>query len=209
MTRVSRIRKAAAAAGVSVSCIVFAAAVAGVGASPGGDSASTHAKSPSSTSIAEPARFSPLPNGWTISDGGAATIQRSGANTWTLVTSWPYVANDYGPASVVPHDEFFISVLLIRRPTNEHRTHDLCAGVPASDDFPPIDPRDLSFASASRGRLEGYPLVTEYRIFGSVGNDYWVDIRVDVNSPQPDGKLIERAAAGLKRLVLPDWPNRC
>jgi hypothetical protein len=50
--------------------------------------------------------------------------------------------------------------------------------------------------------------VPEYRVFGRTP-DYLVEVRADINNPEPGRALVEEAHAMVRRLRLPDWPELC
>lgn len=205
-TRPRRPRQGAKPAFIAV---VAAVALSQLGCGGGGRPASAGTQSSGTAAVARPARFDSLPQGWAQTNGGAAHLDRTGATTWTLATSWPYVSDPVGPAHDVPPGELFIAVVLIRRATNGDRRSNLCERPPISPDVAALGPGDLSLANASHGHLEGRPDLPEYRLFGSVRDDYWLDLRVAVNSRRPTDELLRRAETAISALVLPDWPNRC
>jgi hypothetical protein len=50
--------------------------------------------------------------------------------------------------------------------------------------------------------------VPEYRVFGRTP-DYLVEVRADINNPDPGPALIEEARGVVRGLRLPDWGARC
>lgn len=165
--------------------------------------------------VAAPAHFSDLPSDWTQSDSGDVPITaHPGAKTWTVATSWPYVPNDRGPASVLPDGEFFIQVLLLRSQLQDTAKSNLCSGVAASDHFPAFDLRNgaddllISFRNAEKVHT-GSNGLPEYRLEGSLDDEYYVDLRMVVSSFPASDILLEQADSALRKLNFPDWPDYC
>jgi hypothetical protein len=98
----------------------------------------------------------------------------------------------------MPRDGIAISVGLVGS-DQERRT---ASGVPAVGEFP------LELPLTTVSTLEGSPRVPEYRVFGRTP-DYLVEVRADINNPEPGRALVEEAHAMVRRLRLPDWPELC
>lgn len=158
---------------------------------------------------AQPAHMRDLPAGWTQYDSGPQPVTRTpGAKTWTTITSFPYSQDNFGPARSLPGGEFIVQVALLRSQIHGSENGDLCAGVLASDDYPQIDLNNLVLADADEvdPGITGLP---EYRLEGAYGDEYYVDIRVIVESLPTSQALVGRAERALTRLELPDWPDMC
>lgn len=167
------------------------------------------APGPNAEPYAEPVRFRSLPPGWTQSDSGSQRITaHPGAKTWTLVTSWPYVENPRGAAHVLPENEFFMQISLLRSQFQDTAKGDLCKGVAPSGQYPNLNLQEVSFNEADRVD-PGFTGLPEYRVQGSFETEYYIEIRLVVRElPASEDSLAaaERALAGLE---LPDWPDRC
>lgn len=100
-------------------------------------------------------------------------------------------------------------MLLLRRADGGRASPKLCRGVFPDAAYPQIKRFPLQMPKAPSGALEGYPAIAEYRIRGTVRNDYQIELRVDIRDPNPDRELRQRAQRALTQLRLPDWPNRC
>lgn len=160
--------------------------------------------------FAPPARFGPLPAGWRQFNNGGAMVTSRGATAESFATSWRFdQSSRRGPAGDMPPGGIIVHVMLIRRAAGGRPSAGLCRGAPPLAQYPRIRRLPLRIPDSPAGTLEGYDGVPEYQIFGSVRNDYHVEVRVDINAPSPSRKLLRQAQQALNVLRLPDWPNHC
>ena len=146
------------------------------------------------------ALFGSLPPGWRQFDD---LVQRRGpchvvANS--LAANFPADrARSHGWAAALPPDGIAVTVSLIGPviPEDERRA-----------DYPPADERPLELPRTTASSLEGSPDVPEYRVFRRTP-DYLVEVRADINNPEPGAALLDEAQAVVRRLRLPDWPELC
>jgi hypothetical protein len=173
---------------------------------PGSVARADHAPS----KLAPPARFASLPAGWRQFDDDGAVLKPAGATSSTLATSWHFDQSARnGPAGDVPRGGIFIDVLLIRGGKPPHGGKGFCGGVPRSRAYPPIGRMPLRIRDASIGTVEGYDTMPEYRLERANDRDYYVDLRVAINDPQPGPALLEEAQRALDALTLPRWAKHC
>jgi hypothetical protein len=146
------------------------------------------------------AAFSRLPPGWRQFDD---VVQRRGpchviANS--LAANFPAdKAGSYGWAAAMPPDGIAITVSLIGPviPEDQRRA-----------DYPRADAAPLELPRTTASSLEGSPEVPEYRAFRRTP-DYLVEVRADINNPEPGAGLLDEAQSAISRLNLPDWPKLC
>jgi hypothetical protein len=133
----------------------------------------------------ESAKFGRLPHGWRAFQDDFAFLTSRGASAESNALSWRYVPNWFGWATQMPSGGIAVSVLLLRRSPGRTRVN-LCRYTPHLADSPKIRRLPLQFPEVTADRLEGAPNVREYRIFARMDESYNVDLRVDINSVQPD-----------------------
>jgi hypothetical protein len=146
------------------------------------------------------AMFRSLPPGWRQFD---ELVQRRGpchviANS--LAANFRADrAGSHGWAATMPPDGIAIGVSLIGPviPGDERRA-----------DYPPADELPLELPRTTTSSLEGSPDVPEYRVFRRTP-DYLVEVRADINNPEPGAALLDEAQSVVSRLRLPDWPELC
>lgn len=99
----------------------------------------------------------------------------------------------------MPRDGIAIAVSLIGPPDMEHRLR-------AS--YPPVGKAALRLPATTASALEGLLDVPEYRVFGRTP-DYLVEVRADINNPDPGRALVGEARSVVRGLRLPDWSELC
>jgi hypothetical protein len=75
-------------------------------------------------------------------------------------------------------------------------------------EYLPVGEFPLELPPTTVSALEGSPRVPEYRVFGRT-QDYLVEVRADINNPDPGSALVEEAQSVVRGLRLPDWGERC
>jgi len=179
----------------------------------GGSSNTTAASSAKSTRTSQtavgelpPATFASLPPGWRQFDDGGAVLGRRGGSSSSYATSWHFdPSSGEGPAGDLPATGAIVQVLLLRRNVGTENSPTLCRGVAPSRRYPPIATFPPQLSDMTRGHLEGAPQVVEYRLLGTKGTDYHVDLRVDL-APGASSAKAQRALDGL---TLPTWGDQC
>jgi hypothetical protein len=148
--------------------------------------------------------FAKLPAGWRAY-ATPGDLTPSGAWAGTFATSWRYrLATPEGPAGSMPGGAVLVQVWLSR--SNAGRSGpSLCGRTPHIPGHPEVKlPLRLPATTTATDMSGAWP---EYRIFGRLGNQYNLEVRVDVTSHHPTKELLARAAKVVAQIELPRWPR--
>lgn len=136
-----------------------------------------------------PARFEPLPPGWTQSNLGPA-IAGAGAMT----DSWARSPRSFENLNDIPRNGVYVSAVLSHRPAS-----------PAASARAPLRLPLRILRPDAIAQQEGRTQLPEYRFAGRHAREYFVDLRVDFGRSRPTRTMLARAQALLRVLRLPEW----
>ena len=149
---------------------------------------------------ARSAAFESLPPRWHQFDEPVQRHGRCHTIANTLAANWRADrVGSHGWAAEMPRDGIAITVSLNGPPVRKDRLR---------SPYPPVGKDPLRLPDTTASALEGSPHVPEYRVFGRTP-DYLVEVRADINNPDPGSALVEEAQSVVRGLRLPDWGERC